>query len=72
MEKMGPYNRVKERVCTKERESVSVIKRGKRGSKRVYQRAVEKQIHPAIKVTTNSASILCRKKGWEEENGPEL
>jgi len=30
------------------------------------------EIYPAIKVTTNSTGILCRKKGWKEEDGARL
>jgi len=66
---MGLCNRSKERVYTEEGKSLSAVKRRERGGKRVHQRAVVKRIHPAIKVTTNGAGILCRKKGWEEANG---
>ena len=69
---MGSYNRVEGGVCAEEKESLFIVKREKRGSKRVYQRAVEKKIHLTIKVTTNGTSILCREKGWEEVNGTRL
>jgi len=69
---MGSYNRSKGGACTEEREGLSIIKRRKGGSKGVHQRIVKKRIYLVIKVTTNSASILCREKGWEEVDGTGL
>jgi len=43
-----------------------------RGSERVYLRANEEGIYLTIKVTTDCTSILCRKEGWEEEEGTRL
>ena len=60
---MEPCNRDERKICTKEGESVPIVKRRKREGERVYSGVVEKGIYPAIKVTTNSASILCRKEG---------
>ena len=34
--------------------------------------AAEKVIYSAIKVITNSISILCWKEGWKEMDGAEL
>ena len=69
---VGSHNRSKERVCTKEGESVSIIKGRKRGSKRVCSRAAKEGVHLTIQVTTDGASILCRKEGWEEADGTRL
>ena len=60
---MEPCDRDERKICTKEGESVLIVERKKREGKRVYSEVVEKGIYPAIKVTTNSASILCRKEG---------
>ena len=65
---MRPYNRSKERVYAKEGESVSVVKRRKREGKGVYLRTTEEGVYLTIKVTTDSASILCGKEGWKEED----
>ena len=51
------------------RKGIPTVKRGERGGKRIYEGAVEKRIHLAIQVTTNSTGILCRKERWEEEDG---
>ena len=65
---VGLCNRSKRRVCAKKGESVSVVER----RKRVYSKTVEEEVYLTIKVTTDSASILHREKGWKEENGPGL
>ena len=59
---MRSYNRCEKGVCAKKREDVSIVKRRKGGGERICKRIVEKRIYPAIKVTLNSASILCRKE----------
>ena len=59
---MGPYNRDKRRICTKEGKNVSIVEEGKGGDERVYQRAVAEKIYPTIKITTDGTGILCRKK----------
>ena len=69
---MKPCNRCEEKVCTKEGESVSVVKGGKGRGKRVCKRAVKKGIYSVIKITTNGASVLCRKERQKEKNGAEL
>ena len=69
---MGSCDRVEGGVCAEKGKSVSIVKRGKRGGEGVHQRAVEKRIYLAIKVTTNDTSILCREKGWEEVDGIRL
>ena len=71
-EVMGPCDRCEGRVCTEEGEGVPVVKRGERGGERVREGTVEEGLHLAVEITTNSASVLCRKKGWEEEDGARL
>jgi len=69
---MGPCNGDKRRICAEEGESVSIVKRRKRGSEGVYSGVAEEGIYPAIEVTTNGASIFCRKEGWKETNRTRL
>ena len=69
---MGPCDRSKGEVCTEEGESVSIVKRRKRGDEGVYLGAAEKGIYLTIKVTTNGASVLCKKEGWKELDGARL
>ena len=71
-EAMRPRNRCKGGVCTTKRESVPFVKRRERGGERVREGTIEKGIHPAIQVTTNGAGVLCRKEGWEKEDGARL
>ena len=59
---MGPYNRVKEGIYTRERESLYLIQRRARKSKRVYLGVDEEGVYQTIKVTIDYASILCRKE----------
>jgi len=59
-------------ICTKEGESISLIERRERRGARVCKGAVEERLHSAIKVTANSASVLCGEEGWEEEDGSRL
>ena len=72
MEALEPHNRYEGEVCTKEGESISTIERRERGSERLYIRTIEKKIHPTLKITSNSASVLCRIKRWQEVDGTEL
>jgi len=69
---VGSCDRVKGEVCAKKGKGLSVVKGGKRGGKRVHQRIVEKRIYLTVKVTTNSAGILYREKGWEKVDGTRL
>jgi len=69
---MGPCNRNERRICTKEGKGISVVEGGKRRGERVYQRAVAERIYLTIKITTDGASILRRKKRWEEADGTRL
>ena len=58
-ETVRPCNRCKERVCPEEGKGVSTVERRKRRGEGICKGAVMKRIHSAIKVTTNSTSILC-------------
>ncbi len=71
-EGMGSCNRSKRRICAKEGESISAVKRRKRRGKGVYSEAIEDGVHPAIKIITNGAGVLCRKERWEEKDGVRL
>jgi len=66
---MGSCNRVEEGICTEERKSVSVVKRGKGGSEGVHLRTVKKEIYPTIKITSDGTSILCGEERWKEADG---
>ena len=65
-------NRCKGGVYTTERESIPFVKRRERGGKRIHERAVEEGVYPAVKVTTNGASIFCREEGWKEKDSARL
>jgi len=54
------------------REGIPFVKRGKGGSDRICEGAAEKVIHSAIKITANSAGVLCGEKRWEEKDGTGL
>jgi len=69
---MRLHNRDKEGIFTEKRKIVSIVKGGKGGSKRVCKGAVEKRIYLAVKITSNSASILCGEEGWKEKDDVEL
>ena len=69
---VGLRNRSKRGICAEERESISLVEGRKGRSKRVRKRTAEERIHSAIQITANSAGVLCRKEGWEEEDGAGL
>ena len=71
-EAIGPCDRCEGRVCTKEREDVPIVKRGERGGERICEGAVKEGLHSAVKVTTNSAGVLCREERWQKEDGTRL
>jgi len=54
------------------RESIPFVKRREGGGKRVCKEAVKEGLYLAVEVTTDSAGVFCRKKGWEEEDGTRL
>ena len=66
---MRLYYWYKERICTKKREGVSIVKKEERRSAQVYLQTIEKRVYQTLKVASNSTSILCRKEEWEEVNG---
>jgi len=61
---MGPCNRDEEWICAKKEKGVFIVKERKRGGERVYLRTTEEGVYLTIKVTPDSASILCGEKGW--------
>jgi len=65
---MGPCNRHEGRICAQEREGVPVVQEREGRSVRVYFQTIEKKVYQTLKVASNSTSVLCGKKGWEEEN----
>ena len=69
---VGSCNRCEGRICAKEGEGVSVVKGGERRGERVCEGIAEEGLHSAVEITTNSASVLCRKEEWEEEDGAGL
>jgi len=69
---MGSYDRIKGRVCTKEGKILPLVKGRKRGSEGVHLRTAKEEIYTSIEITSDSTSILCRKKGWEKANGTRL
>jgi len=62
------YNRFEEGICMKERESLFLIQRRKKGSEGIYSGTNKKEIYSTVKVTTDCTSIPCREEGWEEKN----
>ena len=64
---VGSRDRYKRRVCAKEGKGVSIVKERKRRGEEICEGTVAERLHLAVKVTANSASVLYRKEGWEEE-----
>jgi len=69
---MGPCDRSERKICTKKGKGLSIVEGRKEEDERVYQRAVVERIYLTIKITTDGAGILCRKKRWEEADSAEL
>jgi len=69
---VGSCDRYEGGVYTTKRKSIPFVERRERGGKRVCKGTVEEGLYPAIKVTTNSAGVLCGEEGWEEEDGSRL
>jgi len=61
---LGSRNRAERGVYTKERESVFIVKRGKRGSASIHGRSTVKRVYSSLQITANVTSTLCGKKGW--------
>ena len=68
---MRSCDRIERRVCTEKREDVSIERREKRGIW-VHKWIIEKRLYQALKVTSNSTSIFCRKEGWKKEDNIRL
>ena len=71
-ETMGSRDRHEGEVCTKEEESIPIVERGKRRGEGVHSGLAKEGIYSAVKVTSNGASVLCRKERWKEVNGAGL
>jgi len=69
---LEPCHQHERRICAKEEESIPDVKRRKRGGAEVYTGATEERIHLILQVTSNGASVLCRKEEWKKEDGTEL
>jgi len=61
---LGPRNRVERGVYAKERESVFLVKRRKRGSASICGRSIAKRVYSFLQITANITSTLCGKKEW--------
>ena len=59
---LGLCNKPEGRLCAKERENISHIKRGESQSKRICKRTVEKGVYQILKVASDFTGILCRKE----------
>jgi len=60
---MGSCNRIKERICAKERKGVLIIKEGKRGSTSICRGPVIKRVYLAIEIATDLTSPFCSEEG---------
>jgi len=69
---VGSCDRHERGVHAEKRESVPFVKRKKGGSEGIYEGAIEEGVHLAVQITTNSPGVLCRKEGWEKEDGARL
>jgi len=66
MENLRSYNQYEGRICAKEGKGVLLVEERERRGVRIHTGATEKRIHPTLKVTSNSASVLCRKERQQE------
>ena len=69
---MGSRDRCKGEVYAMKREGIPFVERRKGGGERVCERTVKKGIYQAVKVTANSAGVLCKKERWQKEDGTRL
>jgi len=65
-------HRSQRRIRAKERQNLSIVKSKKRGSARIRERSVEKEVYQAIEITTNVTGVLYAKERWEEEDSARL
>ena len=59
---LGPRNRIKGGIYTKEGKGIFVIKGRKGGSASVHGRSTMKRVYLTLQITTNITSALCGKK----------
>jgi len=59
---VGLCNKVERRICTKERENLSLVQRRERRGKEVYLEADKKEVYLTIKVTIDGTSVFCGKE----------
>ena len=69
---VGSCDRCERRVYAKEGKGVSIVKGRKGRGERICEGIVVEELHSAVKVTANSASVLHRKEGWKEEDSTRL
>jgi len=69
---LGPCDRVKERIYTKEEEGVFTVKRRERGSASVCERLAKKRVYLIFQVAPNFTSTFCSKKGWKTKDSTGL
>jgi len=60
---MRLHDRFEKGIYAKERESLSLVQRKKKGNERIYSETNKKEIYSTIKVITDCAGILCGEKG---------
>ena len=72
MKNLGPCYRHEREVCAKEGENIPTVEGRERGDVGVYTGVTEERIHLTLQVTSNGTSVLCKKEGWEKEDGARL
>ena len=60
---LGPWDRAKRGVFTKEREDIFVVERRERESTSICRRSTAKRVYMTFQIATNFTSALCGKKG---------
>ena len=60
---LGPCDRVKRGVFTKEREGVFIVERREGRSISICGRSTAKRVYTTLQIATNFTSALCGKKG---------
>jgi len=69
---LGPCDRVKRGVFTKEREGVFAVERREGGDTSICERSTVKRVYLTLQITTNFTSTLCSKKGQQKKDGTRL
>ena len=65
---MGPCNRGQRRICTEEREGVSIVKGREGRGAWVHWRTTEEEVYQTLKTTSNSTGVFCRKEEQMVQN----